>query len=834
MVSIAPIPHGMCGSTRHGEDAFDASLPRRGGLVRLVTYVLSAVIGLGFQVGGPALAQDPSIKNFSTVKPGSSFPSQPGGIFGEQKRLNNAAPLYLQGDDLIYDTKGGRVIARGNVQIFYNNYLLTGDKITYEQRANKLIAEGNVQLRDPNGNITRAERIDTTDDFRDAFVESLSIIARDETRIQARRSIRRDGNVTEFEQGKFTPCKSEPGQSPLWCISAARIVHDQQAATITYQDAAFEIFGTPVLYLPYFQHPDPSVKHKSGFLTPVVGYSGKLGFSLEVPYYFAFDRSYGFTFNPRYYSKQGVLWQGDWRQRTQTGQYSIKFGVIDQNVDDLPDSAAFTPIERERLNGFRGTLETRGQFSLGSWWKFGWDVTLESDASFRRFYGFDNILQTDRVNVGYLTGLSDRNYFNASLYQFGGLLPNDTQTSKAWALPVFDYNYIMAQPVLGGELSFNGHARVMQRSQGVVSGLVSPGTDTTHVVADVNWRRKLIDPIGQTWTPFANVRADFFTFDNALVNPAIPGSGVYNDTMWRGIGSAGLTYAYPFVAHTPTATHTIEPIAQVVTRHVSQRIDQRLIPNEDARSIVFDDNSLFFESKSTGFDRIDEGTRFNYGTKYTFQASNGFNARVVLGQSLHLAGSNVFADAGRDVTTEQDRWNFSLANGLERRRSDYVAGLYVSPLANLSLVAQGRFDTDDLTLRRQDTLLSFGAGPLTSQIGYSYTRAETLASGATLKSAQEIIGAVGLKLTDTWSIMASMRYDIDEQMRLQDAVQIRYADDCFVLSATYSESFIKNDTLGIQPDRTVMLRFELKHLGSLNTRTDVTSFLSGLDNQTNK
>ena len=48
-----------------------------------------------------------------------------------------------------------------------------------------------------------------------------------------------------------------PGMPPLWCISAARIIHDQQAATLTYQDAQFELFGVPIFYLPYFQHPDP-------------------------------------------------------------------------------------------------------------------------------------------------------------------------------------------------------------------------------------------------------------------------------------------------------------------------------------------------------------------------------------------------------------------------------------------------------------------------------------------------------------------------------------------------------------------------------------------------
>ena len=58
-------------------------------------------------------------------------------------------------------------------------------------------------------------------------------------------------------------------------------------------------------------------------------------------------------------------------------------------------------------------------------------MTLESDDQFRRFYNLDNILLTDRVNQVFLTGQSDRNYFSAQLYHFGGLLLNDTAQTEA-------------------------------------------------------------------------------------------------------------------------------------------------------------------------------------------------------------------------------------------------------------------------------------------------------------------------------------------------------------------------------------------------------------------
>lgn len=819
-------PHTVCGTLRTGLGS--ATWPGPTGAARaFAAKLIVSVVVLSSLASGSTQAQDPSVR--SAGGNSRTFQSQPGGMFGTPQQVNKAAPLYLQGDELIYDTKGQRVIAKGNVEIYYNNYVLTADKVTYDQAAGKLLLEGNAQIKDANGNIERADRIETTDDFRDAFIESLSVVTKDQTRIAARRAIRRDGNVTEFDDGKFTPCKNDPGKPPLWCLTGKRIIHDQTAATLTYQDARFEVLGVPVLYLPYFQHPDPSVKRRSGFLAPSFGQSSNLGFTTEIPYYFALSPSYDFTFHPEFSSKQGVLLKGDWRQKFANGQYSIKGAAIYQNADALPAGTT----DPQSLQGWRGTVETKGQFSLSSWWSFGWDATYQSDQSFRRFYGFDSVFQTDRVNTAFIRGMNERNYFNASLYEFGGRSLNDTAstaTASSLVHPVIDYRYIANAPVLGGELSFNGHARSMSRLTGAAErALGINGTDSMHAVTEVNWRRKIIDPIGQTWTPFANLRGDVYSFADARDATGAPMAA---DTLTYGTASAGLTYAYPFVAHSAGASHVIAPTVQVVTRQ-SSKVDQRLIPNEDARSIILDDGLLFDEKKTSGFDRIDTGTRINAGAQYTFQANNGLSARAVVGQSFHVGGNNVFADPGFDVTSSKPgaitTANFSPSSGLETTRSDYVAGIYVSPLKNFSLVAQGRFDDKDLSLRRQDTLVSAGLGPVTLQALYTYQHSDPLLNINT--DQHDLMGTVGLKLTDNWSVLGSMRYDLDAKQRIQDMVQLRYADECFVLTASYQETFVANTALNIQPDKTVMLRFELKNLGDFNYKTDASSFATRGDNQ---
>jgi len=91
--------------------------------------------------------------------------------------MQRAAPLYMLADQLTYDTQGNRVVAQGGIEIYCDNYILLADRVTYNQSANTLVAEGNTQLKDPNGNVTRADRFQADDAFRDAFVQSLSMTA---------------------------------------------------------------------------------------------------------------------------------------------------------------------------------------------------------------------------------------------------------------------------------------------------------------------------------------------------------------------------------------------------------------------------------------------------------------------------------------------------------------------------------------------------------------------------------------------------------------------------------------------------------------------------------
>ena len=752
-------------------------------------------------------------------------------LVGPFRKGDKATPLYLNADELEYDTKNNRVIARGNVEIYYNNYALTADRVVYDQGANTITAEGNAKLREPDepgrpGAIISAEKLVTTADFAEAFVQSLSVVGKDDTRIVARRAIRREGNVTEFDQGKFTPCKSDPGKPPLWCIAAQRIIHDKDKQSITYQNAQFELFGVPVLYTPYFQHADPTVKSRSGFLMPEYSSYTRLGTGFETPYHFALDPSYDFLFNPMYLSKQGMLYQGEWRQKLRvgdvSGQFNIKLAGIEQNNDQSINAALHEK--------WRGSVQTRGAFSLSSWWNFGWDIIGETDRSFRQFYRLDNILQKDRVNQVFMSGRSERNYLGLTMYHVGGLYlnagdtdppgssptVNPSQSSTARAAPVVDYNYYFNNPVAGGELKLSANALNYSQDLTFTDGRNRLDSNVSRATGSVNWRRTMVDPLGQSYTPFFQGRGDIITFKDT-VDP-LTGRAQTDETVTRGVATAGLLYSYPWLMSTQSASHTVEPIGQVIARNA--RLDQRRLPDIDCRSQVFSDDNLF-DDKTGCFDRIDTGVRANYGLQYTFQSNAGGSIRVMAGQSYHVSGDNIFqSNSVVSPGTDSDgRLLYSPVSGLQRNMSDYVLGVYISPFSGLRSVTQARFDEQTKDLRRLDTVAGFEYGPVYGQVSYAYTAASSALN--LVQDQQELLAAVGFRVTDRWGISGQTRYSLTNSKPIQNVAQLRYADECYVMTANYIETQITDATRDVRPDRAILFRVELKYLGEFRYKTNI-------------
>ncbi len=494
--------------------------------------------------------------------------------------------MLVQAVEVDYDYNNSRVSAVGNVQMFYNGTTVEADKVTYDQKTKRLHAEGNIRMTDADGKITYANIMDLSDDYRDGFVNSLRVDTADQTRMAATRSDRSDGNYTVFENGVYTacaPCKDDPKKPPLWQVKGARIIHNQTDKMMYFEDARLEFFGVPMAYLPYFSTPDPTVKRKTGFLMPgfssVTGY----GYALETPFYWAIAPDYDATINPRFTTRQGVLFQGEFRQRLINGSYQIRAYGINQL-----DPGAYAGLPGDRA--FRGGVETKGQFALNDKWVWGWDGVLLSDYYFMSDYRLSQYrdplgsflsLPTEAISQLYLTGVGNRSYFDARTIYY--LSFSGFQDKVPVIHPVIDYSNVINSPILGGEFSYKTNFTSLTRetaafdpittlantnglcltasadplarlpSQCLLRGI--PGT-YTRLSAEGQWRRSFTDPAGQIWTPFAKVRVD--AIDASISNqPGVSNFLPVGDTQAvRVMPTVGLEYRYPFINVQPWGTTT--------------------------------------------------------------------------------------------------------------------------------------------------------------------------------------------------------------------------------------------------------------------------------------
>ena len=731
------------------------------------------------------------------------------------KRANSEKKgrMIVESREILYDNDNNRVSAVGDVQIYYNGRVIEADKVIYDKANERLYAEGNARITESDGTKLTADTFELTEDFKDGFADTLRIDTPDGQRFLAGRAERTDGETSVFERGIYTYCKgcrpgTGPEKPPLWKVRAARIISKNSEQTVYYEDATLEFWDVPVAWVPYFSSPDPSVLRKSGWISPSFINSTSLGVGLSASYFWAIAPDYDLTLTPTVLTRQGFLGQAEFRQRLSNGSYSIKTaGIFQLEKNAFP---AFPYGENSRE--LRGSIETKGQFLINDKWKYGWDITAQSDKFFLQNYKIkndgtgilSNFFQTS-VSQIYLTGQGDRSWFDLRGYYFQGVSYATNQKTTPVVLPVLDYDRRFTTPI-GGEFAINANLTNLRRDvaayQELRSNILNPtsifkfnnvsiyddcavrspvipgpkgqgcllrgiGGDYTHASVNLTWRRAFVDPVGQVWTPFVGLRTDVVSYNLNGQSPALPGASSFNNDQRNFLDSenrpvaqvmptVGLDYRYPFVSTMGWGTQIIEPIAQLVVRTDEQ--SKRRLPNEDAQSLVFDDTNIFEWNKFSGYDRTEGGVRANVGGQYTARTNGGQSANFLFGQSYQVAGRNSFQRA--DVA------NVGLDSGLEKRVSDYVARVAVQPVTNSQVIVRGRFDEKTFALRRAEVQANTTVGPVTNSLTYQRIAAQP-ELGFNFRR-EGILTNNTLRLGNGWQLSSGVLFDLSRYLYERD------------------------------------------------------------------
>jgi len=137
-------------------------------------------------------------------------------------------------------------------------------------------------------------------------------------------------NITTVSKGVFTTCKRRKDKKcPPWIIEAKEASHDKNKKTIYYKNAWLKIYDVPILYYPFFFHPDPTVTRQSGFLTPQIGEHQTLGSSAYIPYFYVINDEEDLTFRPRFFNNNKNTFQAEYRRVTQKSNHILDLSITE-------------------------------------------------------------------------------------------------------------------------------------------------------------------------------------------------------------------------------------------------------------------------------------------------------------------------------------------------------------------------------------------------------------------------------------------------------------------------------------------------------------------------
>ena len=174
-------------------------------------------------------------------------------------------------------------------------------------------------------------------------------------------------NRVDLSKGVFTVCQKKKDRCPPWSLQAKKITHDKIKKTIYYDHATLKVYDIPIFYFPWFFHPDPTVKRQSGFLTPVFTDSSTLGFGFEIPYYWAISNDKDFTFTPKIYAKENLLFLNEYRQA-----FKNAFLTLDTSYTD-----GYKKASQTKTDGSRNHIFAKLDINLGE------EKPYESNLSFQ-------------------------------------------------------------------------------------------------------------------------------------------------------------------------------------------------------------------------------------------------------------------------------------------------------------------------------------------------------------------------------------------------------------------------------------------------------------------
>ncbi len=685
--------------------------------------------------------------------------------------FNKEQPVDFEADHVSYNQHNQIMTASGNVVLKQNGILFTTDKIIYNQEKDLIHIPGQAKMVLPDGNSSIVHDIQMKAHGDEVATGKGIMDMADGTHLWANQVIRQNkGTENILKDAYYTPCDMCEGSTPLWQLHATSVEQDDESHMMRFWNTFLEIKDIPVFYFPYFQTPDYTVKRKTGFLTPGFGSGSELKTHIELPFFVNIAPNQNLTITPMISFTRNPLGMLDYQGLFTKGKVNLK--------------ASFT-VDKEHQN--QGHIESDFEYDIDSSWRVTGSYNRSlTDTYFRRY----NVLDVDQTQ-SYLTSHLGTEYYGnrvqgeATFYNFQSLQDGVSSKTIPVILPVFNAHYTTLPFTEDGGVMFSDiNGAFINTRRHFKSNRISL-TQGIQLPYRTSW--------GLSTELSGTVRMDGYSVDTG--EDGI-GFGRKNDSYFTGriFPQAVLKIGYPLIQKGMKYTQVLEPIVMLVVGPNGSNSDK--IPNVDSTVFDFDDANLFSANRYVGYDRVESGSRINYGVQWTlYQTGKNRSIQALLGQSVRLRNETELDDA----------------MGYEHHFSSYVGRLRLN-YEYLSLAYRFRFSEHNLEPQKNDISLQLGGAPLSVGIDYLFQdsfRMKNIYSTAK----KEISIFAKSRLTKNWSAEARHRYNLLKPNRgaLETYGVLRYDNECTAVELVGKKSYTYDRNY--RGSTSISVRFYLKTIG---------------------
>jgi LPS-assembly protein len=656
--------------------------------------------------------------------------------------------IKLTADTIDYQGANHKILtAKGNVIIERLDSKLTSNEVIYNVDSNEVEAIGNVVFQDNKGNTTYAKQLILTGDFKQAVIYELKLHTTSKEKVQAEAGFKLDATHYQLNNAYYTPCTVCGDQPAKWSFEASKAKLNLETNNMSYSHARFYIGKMPVLYLPYFTHSLKGAERKSGFLRITVGRHSNLGNIIKIPYYINLAPDRDATLTLMNTSFAGSIFQGEYRQLTEYGSFDV--------------NSLFTkpPHNNNKILNFEGdtryNIQSNGAFIFDKDVFLDYNINYTSDQNFLRTYGYSH---ADYTLSNILTSYYDNyNSIKVESLYFQNLRHGELKDCNPLIIPHIQTYY---------EADFENDTSTQFYNKSDYLYLHQNSSHSINRFSINNGiKQQYISDYGHHFRWRANLRTDLYYY--YLDKPLAQKPDESDQS--RVIPEFTTDWSYPQYKYIGEKLLITEPVMQVKispTKNYNANIY-----NQDSQDSELDFSNLFAESKFTGIDLVERGSRISYGLKNQLAIARKANLSLMAGQSY---SSSKYSN------------KYLYHPDFESKLSSYVGFASLNYDNNYIASYKFKLNRQNFGLQNNEIMLEYRKPSIyfiTEYVAYKdfYNIQNLLTTGR-----KEINFEIGTTYIDNWSISVKTRNNLNHDYSnsfkrgvLNFETNITYFYDCF-------------------------------------------------------